>query len=105
MFPSWLEELLKQIPALGALVWLASIHSRTSDRQTDRFLNAQKEQRESGSIERKELMERIHILHEEHITARTESRQVIEKLEESMTRFSGALHEVSLAIATCPLKK
>lgn len=62
------------------------------------FLKAQKDNRDSAIQERKEFMDKIHDLHGEHISARAESRVVLD-------RVATSLHEISIAVATCPLKK
>lgn len=68
------------------------------------FLKDRKDARVAGLGERKELVDRIQTMHEEHLRAREESKNVLKDVSISNEKVSHAMHEISLAIATSPTK-
>lgn len=89
-FIAFMDEVLKQAgtqaPSLVVLVVVVYF-----------FLGAQKNQRESAVNERKELVDQLRSFHADHLEARKESR-------EALNRVSDAIHQISIAISNCPLK-
>lgn len=87
MMDDILKSALGRTPELGVLVVLSWM-----------YLRAFKDLRESATIERREFVDRLTQFHQDHMQARAESRNAIDKIALAMEKMASAL-------ATCPLKK
>jgi len=92
-----LEKVGSQVPALTVLVIQSFMFLRAQKEDRVGFLQMLKEVRDSQMSERKEVFDRLNIMHSEHLAARQDSRTVI-------AQVATAMQGVSVAIATLEAK-
>ena len=87
-----LEKIGSQVPALAVLVIQSAMFLKAQRDDREGFLRSLKEIRDSNATERREMFDRLNMLHAEHLSARADSRIVLAQVANALNDFTIAMN-------------